>query len=234
MIKPQSYTEILNKKNNPARIWLAHKLRPYLRFWVLAGATLVLDQLTKWLVICLLPETLAKIENAQYVINRPVEVTSFFNLVHVYNPGAAFSMFSGFAPLLVVLAIVAVWAIFHWRRQFELERPVIQIAFGIIVGGIAGNVVDRLLRGEVLDFLDFHIGTAHWPAFNVADIGICAGVGLYLLANFRSLLPAAAGEGGQPHGAAPTAGTAPTVPAPEDAVAAPLPSAGNSAKTEEI
>jgi signal peptidase II len=177
---PKKTVGTLPEKINPAKVWLAHHFSAYRLFWLVAGITLTLDQITKLLVWLSLPETYA------HAYGGVIEVLPIFNLVHVYNKGAAFSILSGYGWLLILLAIAAISAIFFWRRHLELEKPFVQLAFGMLVGGIVGNVVDRLLRGEVIDFLDFHWNDLHWPAFNVADCGICVGVGIYFLRSFAT------------------------------------------------
>lgn len=154
------------------------RFRRYRLFWTVCLVTLVLDQITKLVVLAWIPDSYA---------NPPIEVIpGFFNLVHVYNKGAAFSLFSGYGWLLVLLALGALTAIFFWRRSLELEKTVVQWAFGLLTGGIVGNVVDRMAHGHVVDFLDFNLPLyGHWPAFNVADSGICIGVVLYLVHSFR-------------------------------------------------
>lgn len=109
--------------------------------------------------------------------HAPVDITPFFRLVHVENPGAAFSiladagswgrwLLSAFAA--AVSAAIAAWI---WRRPPPLESA----ALSLVLGGALGNLIDRLLRGSVTDFLDFHWGGLHWPAFNVADSAITLG-----------------------------------------------------------
>lgn len=116
---------------------------------------------------------------------RGIEVTPFFNLVMVWNRGVSFGMFgSGGLPpwvwVLVSLAIVV--ALLLWIRR--LDRPWTALALGGIVGGAAGNVIDRLRFGAVADFFDFHLGGWHWPAFNIADAGIVVGVAMLMLDAF--------------------------------------------------
>ena len=155
------------------------RFRRYRLFWSVAVVVLVLDQLSKLAVLAWVPLT----ETTDDAI---AIIPDFFNLVHVYNHGAAFSLFSGYGWALVILALVALWAIFRWRRALELEKTGVQWAFGLLTGGILGNVIDRLIHGHVVDFLDVILPFyGRWPAFNVADCGICVGVGLYLLYSFR-------------------------------------------------
>jgi signal peptidase II len=136
-----------------------------------AAAVLVLDQLSKWAMIGLLA-------------GRPdsIEVVPFFNLVMVWNHGVSFGLFNTglsrpwifIATALAMVAALAVWLV-------RVSRQWIAVPLGLIIGGALGNVLDRLRFGAVADFLDFHLGAAHWPAFNVADSAITVGVGLLLL-----------------------------------------------------
>lgn len=112
-----------------------------------------------------------------------VVIPGFFNLVYVRNPGAAWGMLGGQQAILIVLSIAVFLglAIFHRR----VLNPTLdhRIALGLMLGGILGNLIDRIKLGWVTDFLDFHIGTHHFPSFNVADSAICIAVGLYLLSS---------------------------------------------------
>jgi signal peptidase II len=115
---------------------------------------------------------------------EPLEVIpGFFNLVYVRNPGAAWGMLGGQQAVLITLsAVVFILLAFFHRRVLNptLDH---RIALGLMLGGILGNLIDRIKLGWVTDFLDFHIGTHHWPSFNVADSAICIAVGLYLLSS---------------------------------------------------
>ena len=145
----------------------------------LAAGVLVLDQATKaW--IC------ARLPYPTYGPPRHIAVIDdFFNLVNVGNTGAAWSLFSGRSTFLALLAVATLIAIFAWRRQLGLRLWSVQVSFGLLCGGIAGNLVDRLVHGHVIDFLDFHFGSYIYPTFNVADSGICVGVAIYLLHSLR-------------------------------------------------
>ena len=152
-----------------------------LRWLWLAALTLILDQITKLAVM-------AKLMPYQDVI----PLTGFFNLVHVHNTGAAFSLFAdqpgwqrGFFIVLALLASgVMVWLL---RKP---GKPLFHIALALILGGALGNVIDRALYGHVIDFLDLYVGAWHWPAFNVADSGITLGAGMLI---WDSLRPAKSG-----------------------------------------
>jgi signal peptidase II len=117
-------------------------------------------------------------------------IPDLFNLVHVYNRGAAFGLLSSWSPEFVRfffigtnLAIAAVLVYLYWRTS--TEYPIFLWGYSLILSGALGNLIDRIRYGEVLDFLDFYIGRHHWPAFNVADSLICIGAGFLVLAMWR-------------------------------------------------
>ena len=109
----------------------------------------------------------------------PVEIAPFFNIVLVWNRGVSFGMFGSAGPLVLaalagaVAVVLVVWML-RSPRRFEA------LALGAVAGGAAGNILDRLTRGAVVDFLDFHIGGWHWYAFNLADSAITVGVAMLL------------------------------------------------------
>jgi signal peptidase II len=110
-------------------------------------------------------------------------ITSFFNLVLIHNRGMSFGLFNhngGLNALLFSLvAAVIVTVLIYWLSR--VESSVLAMAIGLVIGGAIGNVIDRIRFGAVVDFLDFHVGSWHWPAFNVADSAICVGVAVMLL-----------------------------------------------------
>ena len=113
-------------------------------------------------------------------------IDGFFYLTHVGNTGAAWSMLAGRSMLLAALAAVTLAGIYFWRHSLGLRERAGQLAFGLLCGGVAGNLIDRIVHGHVVDFLDFHFGRYIYPTFNVADSAICAGVGLYLRHSLRA------------------------------------------------
>jgi signal peptidase II len=131
-----------------------------------------LDQLTKWVALEVLD-----------LPSRPIAVTPFLNLVMVWNRGVSFGMLDtlgAVAPwLLSGLAVAVVVALLLWLRRSE--HAVMAVGLGLVIGGALGNVIDRLRYGAVVDFLDFHLAGWHWPAFNLADAGICVGAGLIVV-----------------------------------------------------
>ena len=146
------------------------------RWLVLATVVVVLDQASKAWVLA-----------GMHLMERHI-VTSFFNLVLVFNPGASFSFLADAGGwqkwFFVVLALgISLWLLGLLRRHAR-ER-LLPLALSLILGGAIGNVIDRLRFGAVVDFLDFHLAGYHWPAFNVADSAITVGVALMLWHQFR-------------------------------------------------
>jgi signal peptidase II len=142
----------------------------------IAAIVILLDQITKVTIDKLLA----------FGESRPV--TSFFNLVLAHNKGAAFSFLateSGWQRYLFTgIAIAATIFILYLLKQHAGQR-LFCWALALILGGAIGNLIDRLLYGHVIDFLDFYIGRWHWPAFNVADMAIVCGAGLFILDELR-------------------------------------------------
>ena len=111
-----------------------------------------------------------------------VEILPFFNLVLVWNRGISFGMFGGGALppwLLGAIAVAVILALVIWLRR--VETRLLAATIGLVIGGAAGNVIDRFRFGAVADFLDLHWGDYHWPAFNLADAAITVGVVILLI-----------------------------------------------------
>ena len=145
--------------------------------WFSVAAAIVLaDQLSKWLVL------------ARFAPGERVELAGFFNLVLVFNKGAAFSFLADApgwqTPLLVAFAAAAALIVSVLLLRSP-ERRVFCAGLALILGGAIGNVIDRLRFGYVVDFLDLHAAGWHWPAFNVADSAITLGAALLILDGFR-------------------------------------------------
>jgi len=116
-----------------------------------------------------------------------IAVLPVLNFALTFNRGMSFGLFNTNAAMnaavftLVAAAIVAVLLV--WLKR--AEGPLLQVAIGLVVGGAVGNVIDRLVRGAVIDFLDFHVGQWHWFVFNLADAAISVGVGLMVIDGLR-------------------------------------------------
>jgi len=151
----------------------------YRSLWIIATLVFVADQVTKSMIANRLPF-------GSYGRGAQIEVIpGFFNLVHVGNTGAAWSMFSGKSFGLALVAVGALVAIYFWRHSLGLRQRGVQLPFALLCGGILGNLVDRLRHGHVIDFLDLHFGGYIYPTFNVADSAICIGVFWYVLWSLR-------------------------------------------------
>ena len=146
----------------------------------LALTVFALDQVTKTWIDARLPLGTYGLAHGAIEV-----IPGFFHLVHVGNTGAAWSLFTGKSFFLALLALATLGAIFIWRRALGLQDRTAQLAFGLLCGGIVGNLVDRFLHGHVIDFIDLHFGAYVYPTFNVADAGICIGVGIYLWHSLR-------------------------------------------------
>jgi signal peptidase II len=148
----------------------------------IAALVIIIDQLTKlWIM------TSFALYEQQNVI------PGLFDLVYVTNTGAAFGFLAGsknllrqvfFVGVAIVALVVIVYAYGHLKRQGKI----FVYALGLIGGGAIGNLIDRLRFGSVVDFLDFYLGSYHWPAFNAADSAITVGVGLFLLGTLLQLI----------------------------------------------
>jgi signal peptidase II len=153
---------------------------PNRRIASIALLVIALDQLTKQIVLRLLGYAQEK-----------VVVEGFFKFVHWGNTGAAWSLFRGNNHLLAIVALVALVVLFFSRHHFDSRTLLGQFAFGLIFGGIVGNLIDRLWAGHVIDFIYFYLqqrggGEIGFPAFNVADSAICTGVGLVFLITWKN------------------------------------------------
>ncbi|MBI5286631.1 MAG: signal peptidase II [Deltaproteobacteria bacterium] len=139
--------------------------------WV-SAVVILLDQLTK----AIISNTLA--------LHQSIEVIpGFFNITHIRNPGVAFGLLKGsgrlrLAVLLIVSSVALAVVVYLYRKA---EDKVLAFALSLVAGGAVGNLIDRMRFGEVVDFLDLHLGSYHWPAFNIADSAITIGVILTLL-----------------------------------------------------
>jgi signal peptidase II len=153
------------KKNAGLMLWLG-----------IALVVVLLDQVTK----------ITMSERLLYGQSEPI--TTYFNLVMVYNKGAAFSFLSdqpGWQRYFFTGVSVIASVFILWMLKRNPDQPLFCWALALILGGAIGNLIDRVAYGHVIDFLDFHVHGWHWPAFNVADSAITVGAILFVLDEFR-------------------------------------------------
>lgn len=163
-------------------------LSRYQLLLITSAVIFLTDQITKAWIFNNLP-----LDSYHYPDSIRV-IEGFFYIVHIGNEGAAWGMFSGYSGWLAVFACIALFAIYKLRHSLELHRKNMQFAFGLLSGGIIGNLVDRLIHGHVIDFLDFHfpfsipwiMPNGRYPSFNIADCGIVVGVLIYAFLSFKN------------------------------------------------
>lgn len=148
-----------------------------LRWLWLSVVVVALDQLTKQLV------------ESRFLVFETLPVMPHLNLTLAYNEGAAFSFLAGQGGwqrwLFAVLAVVVSTVLVVWLARLKPGERMVAAALGLIIGGALGNLIDRLLFGHVIDFIDVYYRGWHWPAFNLADSAIFIGVLLMLIDSFR-------------------------------------------------
>ncbi len=139
---------------------------------------LVIDQITKQWVV------------ATMELHQSIDVLSFFNITYAQNPGAAFSFLADQAGwqrwFFTAIALIASVVFLVWLKRTPKEQPLLAAALACMLSGALGNLIDRVLFGYVIDFLDFYIGTSHWPTFNVADSIIFIGAALMIIDSFKN------------------------------------------------
>lgn len=145
---------------------------------LVAGSVLAVDQLSKWYI----QKSIALYQSV------PV-IDSFFHITHVRNSGGAFSLLANASdavriPFFLIASIIAIGALVYLLRQVAPQQKVLLFALAGVLGGALGNGVDRVVLGQVTDFIDFHWRGYYWPAFNVADSFITVGVSILLLHSF--------------------------------------------------
>lgn len=146
----------------------------YARQWLLLSVIVILiDQLTKWFA------------EAMLVPYQPVPIIPMFNLTLAYNTGAAFSFLSDAGGwqrwFFIVLTTIVIIVLFGWLWRMRAEEKLHAVSISLILGGAIGNLIDRVLLGHVIDFLDVYYDQYHWPIFNIADSAITAGVMLLII-----------------------------------------------------
>ncbi|BBL75874.1 signal peptidase II [Methylomagnum ishizawai] len=148
-----------------------------LRWLWLSAGVIALDQATKLMV------------DASMRLYQSIELVPFFQLTYLRNQGAAFSFLAQAGGwqrwFFIVLAVAASGLICRWLARLDRSKVWEAAAWALVLGGALGNLIDRVLYGYVIDFLDAYYGEWHFPAFNVADSAITVGVALLLLDSFR-------------------------------------------------
>ena len=148
-----------------------------LKYLWLSLAIIIADQISKTLMVNWLD------------LYERVAVLPFFNLTLAHNTGAAFSFLAGAGGwqrwFFVLLAVVISAVLVIWMKRLAVTARLEAISLALIIGGAIGNVIDRLIYGYVIDFLDVYVGSYHWPAFNIADSAICIGAVLLIIDSFR-------------------------------------------------
>jgi signal peptidase II len=149
---------------------------PLLRSLAIATLVLLLDQLSKWSAL------------SNLKLGIPEEVLPFMNWLLLFNPGAAFSFLaqsSGWQRWFFTILGLAASLYILWLLRNNQSDKMLSWALSLILGGALGNVLDRLMYGAVVDFIDLHYGNWHWPAFNIADSAICIGATLIVFSELR-------------------------------------------------
>ena len=148
----------------------------FLRYLAISSITLLLDQLTKW----------SALSNLQLGVPEPV--LPFLNWLLLFNPGAAFSFLaqgSGWQRWFLTVLGLAASVYIVWLLRKSLGDQMLCWALTLILGGALGNVLDRIMYGAVVDFIDVYYSNWHWPAFNIADSAICIGAALLIWSELR-------------------------------------------------
>ena len=150
------------------------KYGQYTKLAVISGLVIILDQITKILILKTLP-----------LYHSITIIPGFFNITHIHNPGGAFGFMAHQNSslrnfLFILLASIAVCLIFYFYKSTNRTHPFLASGFALILGGAIGNLIDRIRFGKVVDFLDFYVHNYHWPAFNVADSAITVGVTIFI------------------------------------------------------
>ena len=160
----------------PGRNYLKKK---YLILLATVAAAVLLDIITK-----------AYIDSYMSLHESVVVIGGFLNITYVRNPGAAFSFLASASPgfrsvFFLAVTVLAIILVLYYIVKSKTEEPFMIFALSLILSGALGNFIDRVRLGEVIDFIDVHLGAYHWPAFNVADSAITVGAFIMLFALFK-------------------------------------------------
>jgi signal peptidase II len=137
----------------------------FMKLLIWAVPVCLIDQLTKLVIV------------RNFTFGETKEILPFFHLTLVYNTGTAFGLFKGVNVFFIIISCVIIFLLVWWQRVLVGHRIITAIGYVLIMGGAWGNLIDRVVYGHVIDFLDFLV----WPVFNVADSAICVGTALLVL-----------------------------------------------------
>lgn len=146
----------------------------YLKLVIVAGLVVAADQVSKALILYYLP-----------LHDSIAIIPGLFDITHILNPGGAFGLMADMSAVVrtivfLFVSSMAVGLIFYFYHKTPATYKLLSIGFALIFGGAIGNLIDRVRFGTVVDFLDFHVGHHHWPAFNVADSAITVGIFIFI------------------------------------------------------
>lgn len=159
------------------------KKKQYIKLALIAGLIVLLDQITKAVILQNLP-----------MYDSITVIPGFFDITHIHNPGGAFGFFANQSLILrkilfLFISSLAVIFVFYFYMRTPPTHPMLASGFALIFGGAVGNMIDRIRFGKVVDFLDVYIGVWHWPVFNVADSAISTGVAVFVFHILFNKLP---------------------------------------------
>ena len=139
---------------------------------LISSLVLVFDYITKRVIV------------NKVMLYEHIDVLPFLRIVHVENKGAAFGMFAALGNnVFIIISLIAVFFIIYYLSR--IQKGLELYALSLILGGAAGNLLDRIRLGKVIDFIDVFVGEWHWPAFNVADSALTVGIIMFIWANFK-------------------------------------------------
>lgn len=146
----------------------------YIKLAIIAGLIILSDQISKAVIL-----------NTLSLYDSVAVIPGFFSITHIHNPGGVFGVFADQSALVrkllfLVVSTFAAGFVLYFYHKIPRTHSLLASAFALIFGGAIGNLIDRIYLGKVVDFLDFHIGSWHWPAFNIADSAISIGVIIFL------------------------------------------------------
>lgn len=144
-----------------------------MRYLLISSLVIIADQITKHLV---------RVYIKSYEV---VNILPFLRIVHIRNEGAAFGLFKGFGNItFIIISIIAVIVVIYLLFRDKRDR----INLSLILGGATGNLIDRIIYGNVTDFIDLYAGRFHWPAFNIADSALTIGISLMFFNHLKQIM----------------------------------------------